>query len=206
VLWLLAVGFAGMALWRLAEAAYGQSGPQGRKASKRVTSLARGVFYGFVCVGVVGLVSGSGGPPSGNSQSKDMTAQLMSHAGGRWLVLLIGLGVVGVGIAMIAGAVRKKFLKQLHLARMSSRTRKIVETLGTVGSTARGIVFGILGVFLVIAAVTFDPKKAQGLDGALRKIAGTPLGPWLLVAVALGLVTFGIYSWCEARWRKVQPG
>jgi hypothetical protein len=186
VLWLLAVGFAGMALWRLAEAAYGQSGPQGRKASKRVTSLARGVFYGFVCVGVVGLVSGSGGPPSGNSQSKDMTAQL--------------------GIAMIAGAVRKKFLKQLHLARMSSRTRKIVETLGTVGSTARGIVFGILGVFLVIAAVTFDPKKAQGLDGALRKIAGTPLGPWLLVAVALGLVTFGIYSWCEARWRKVQPG
>jgi hypothetical protein len=205
VLWLLAVGFAGMALWRLAEAAYGQAGPDGRKASKRVTSLARGLFYGFVCAGVVGLVSGSGGPAPGNSQSKDLTARLMSHVGGRWLVLLIGFGVAAVGIGMVATGVRRKFVKQLRLAQMSSRTRKIVEVLGTVGNTARGIVFGIVGVLLVVAAVTFDPKQAQGLDGALRKIARTPLGPWLLVAVALGLVTFGIYSWCEARWRNVQP-
>ena len=55
-------------------------------------------------------------------------------------------------------------------------------------------------------AVTFDAKKAQGLAGALRKIAATPLGPWLLVAVALGLVTFGVYCCCEARWRKGRPG
>jgi hypothetical protein len=89
---------------------------------------------------------------------------------------------------------------------MSSRTRKVVEALGVVGTTARGIVFGVIGVFLVVAAVTFDPAKAQGLDGALRKLATTPLGPWLLVAVALGLVIFGVYSWCEARWRKIQPG
>jgi uncharacterized protein DUF1206 len=68
------------------------------------------------------------------------------------------------------------------------------------------VVFGVAGVFLVIAAVTFDPKKAQGLDGSLRKIATTPLGPWLLVAVALGLVIFGVYSCCEARWRVVRPG
>lgn len=74
------------------------------------------------------------------------------------------------------------------------------------GGTARGIVFGIVGVFLVVAAATFDANKTQGLDGALRKIAATLLGPWLLVAVALGLVTFGVYSCCEVRWRKVRPG
>jgi hypothetical protein len=206
VLWLLAVGFAGMALWRLAEAAYGQAGPGGRKASRRVTSLARGVFYALVCAGVVGLVAGSGGPAPGNSQSEDLTARLMNHAGGRWLVLLIGLGVVAAGIGMVVTGVRRKFLTQLRLARMSSRTRKIVETLGTVGNTAGGIVIGIVGVLLVVAAVTFDPQKAQGLDGALRRIARTPLGSWLLVAVAVGLVIFGVYSWCEARWRNVQTG
>ncbi len=160
----------------------------------------------MACAGVVGLVSGSGGPAPGNSQSEDMTARLMSHAGGRWLVLLIGLGVVAVGIGMVVTGVRKKFLRQLRLARMSSRTRKIVETVGTVGNTAGGIVVGIVGVLLVVAAVTFDPKTAQGLDGALRRIARTPLGPWLLIAVAVGLVTFGIYSCCEARWRNVQTG
>jgi hypothetical protein len=159
-----------------------------------------------VCAGVVGFVSGSGGPASSNSQSRDLTARLMSHAGGRLLVMLIGLGVAGAGIAMAVGGVRRTFRKHLRLEQMSSRTRGVVEALGVVGTTAGGIVFGVVGVFLVIAAVTFDPGKAQGLDGALRKIARTPLGPWLLVAVALGLVTFGIYSWCEARWRKIQPG
>jgi hypothetical protein len=206
VLWLLAAGFAGLALWRFAEAAYGQAGPGGRTAGKRLASLAYGVFYAFVCAGVAGFVSGSGGPAPGNSQSRDLTARLMSHAGGRWLVLLIGLVVAGAGIAMAVGGVRRTFRKQLRLAQMSGRTRTVVEAVGVVGTTARGIVFAVVGVFLVVAAITFDPGKAQGLDGALRKLATTPLGPWLLVAVALGLVIFGIYSWCEARWRKIQPG
>src|SRR5579859_2750514 len=169
VLWLLAAGFAGMALWRFAEAAYGQAGLGGRTVSKRVASLARGVFYAFVCAGVAGFVSGSGGPASSNSQSRDLTARLMGHAGGRWLVLLIGLVVAGAGIAMAAGGVRRTFRKQLRLSQMSPRSRKVVEALGVVGTTARGIVFGVIGVFLVAAAVTYDAAKAQGLDGALRK-------------------------------------
>ncbi|HZR54912.1 MAG TPA: DUF1206 domain-containing protein [Streptosporangiaceae bacterium] len=98
---------------------------------------------------------------------------------------------------------RRTFRKQLRLAQMSARTCAVVEGLGVVGTTARGAVFGVVGVFLVVATVTFDAAKAQGLDGALRKIATTPLGPWLLVAVALGLVIFGVHSWCEARWRKI---
>ena len=107
---------------------------------------------------------------------------------------------------MAMGAWRKTFVTHLRMARMSPRTREVVTTLGTVGSIARAVVFAVVGVFLVVAAVTFDPAQAQGLDGGLRKLATTPLGPWLLIAVALGLVTFGIYSCCEARWRNVSPG
>jgi Domain of Unknown Function (DUF1206) len=204
-LWLLAVGFAALTVWRLAEAAYGQSGPDGHKARKRLGSLASAVLYGFICGSIVTVLLGVR-QTSGNSQSKDVTAQLMAHTGGRWLVLAIGVGVVVAGIVIIIGAVRKTFAKQLRLTEMSRGTRHVMETLGRVGGTARGIVFCVVGVFLIVAAATFDANKAQGLDGALRKIAETPLGPWLLVAVALGLVTFGVYSCCEARWRKVRPG
>ena len=204
-LWLLAVGFAALTVWRLAEAGYGQSGPDGHKARKRLGSLASAVLYGFICGSIVAFLLGVS-QTSGNSQSKDVTAQLMAHTGGRWLVLAIGVGVVVAGIVIIIGAVRKTFARQLRLTEMSPGTRHVVETLGRVGGTARGIVFGVVGVFLVVAAATFDANKAQGLDGALRKIAATPLGPWLLVAVALGLVTFGVYCCCEARWRKVRPG
>jgi hypothetical protein len=130
----------------------------------------------------------------------------MAHPGGRWLVILIGAGLLVAGVGLAAYGLRRKITRHLALARASARTRKGVEVLGMTGNAARGVVFGIAGVFLVVAGASFDPKKAQGLDGSLRKIATTPLGPWLLVAVALGLVIFGIYSWCEARWRIVRPG
>lgn len=206
VLWLLAAGFAGLALWRLAEAGYGQAGPGGHTAGKRRVSLGLGAFYGFVSAGIVAFILGTGSQSSGDARSQDLTAKVMAHPGGRWLIIGIGIGLFAAGAGLAAYGLRKQFTKVLDTAQMSARTRKAVEFLGTAGNVARGVVFGVAGVLLVIAAVTFDPKEAQGLDGSLRKIATTLLGPWLLVAVALGLVIFGVYSCCEARWRVVRPG
>jgi hypothetical protein len=206
VLWLLALGFAGLAIWRSAEVAYGQGGPGGHAAGKRLASLARAVLYAFICGTVVSFILGTGGTTSGNTQSKDMTARLMAHSGGRWLVALIGIGLAAAGVGLAIYGIRRKFTKHLCMAQMGRRTAKVIKILGVVGYVARGVVFFVAGVFLADAAVSFNPQKAQGIDGSLLKLATTPLGPGLLVAVALGLVIFGIYSGCEARWRQVQPG
>jgi hypothetical protein len=77
-----------------------------------------------------------------------------------------------------------------------------VEALGVIGSVARGIVFATAGVLVVIAAVKFQPSKARGLDRALRELADTSAGPWLLIASAVGLVIFGVYGYAEAKWRR----
>lgn len=205
VLWLLAVGFAGLAIWRFAEAGYGQAGPDGRATGKRLGSLARAVVYAFICGTVVSFILGTGGRASGNKQSKDVTARLMAHSGGRWLVALIGIGLAAAGVALAVHGLRRKFTEHLHMTQMSRRTAKVVTSLGVIGYVARGVVFCVAGVFLADAAVSFNPQEAQGIDGALLKLATTPLGPGLLVAVALGLVIFGVYSGCEARWRQVKP-
>ncbi|MDL4818734.1 DUF1206 domain-containing protein [Actinomadura opuntiae] len=203
MLWVLAAGFAGLALWRFSEAAFGQPVADGRKARKRLASFGRGVFYTGGFITMLNFVLGQGGSSS-NEQSKTYTARAMEHPGGRWLILAIGLGFVAWGIGNVVGAVRRKFLERLNTGQMGRRTRSVVQTLGVVGRAARGIVFGGVGVFLVYAAVTFDADKAKGLDGTLREFAGTPAGPWLLVVVAIGLLVFGAYSFCEARWRKVE--
>jgi Domain of Unknown Function (DUF1206) len=206
VLWLLAAGFAGLALWRVAEAAYGQPGPAGRTAPKRLTSLVLGVLYGVICSVVVDFSLGVGGGASSDTESRSFTARLLALSGGQVLVAVIGVAVAGVGVGMGIYGLRRKFASYLRTAQMSAATRRVVEGLGVAGYLTRGAVFCIAGGFVVDAAVSFDPQKAQGLDGSLRKTAATPLGPWLLVAVALGLVIFGVYSWCEARWRMVEPG
>jgi len=206
VLWLLAAGFAGLTLWRFAEAAYGQAGPGGRTAPKRLVSLALGVLYGCICGIMVDFILGVGRSTSGDTESKSFTARLLAHSGGQVLVILIGVAVAAAGVGVGIYGLRWKFAVYLRTAQMSAPARRVVEWLGITGYVTRGVVFCVASAFLIDAAVSFDPKKAQGLDGSLRKTATTPLGPWLLFAVALGLVIFGLYSWCEARWRVVEPG
>jgi Domain of Unknown Function (DUF1206) len=203
ILWLLVIGFAGMTLWRLSEAAWGSPGADGRKASKRLANLARAVFYALVTFGILKYALGVGQPSSSDTQSQDLTADALKYQGGQVVVALAGVVVVIAGLYVIYRAYKLKFLKHLRMGSASPRTRKVVTRLGQVGGIARGLVFATIGVFLVIAAKDANPKQAKGIDSALRALAHTPLGPWLLVVVAIGLVMFGVYSWCEARWRAV---
>jgi len=206
VLWLLAAGFAGLALWRFAETIYGQAGPGGQAAPKRLASLALGVLYGSVCSVVVDFILGVGGSTSSDTESKSFTARLLAHSGGQVLVAGTGVAAAAVGVGLGVYGLRRTFATYLRTAHMSCPARKVVEGLGVAGYVTRGAVFCVAGAFQIDAAVSFNPQKAQGLDGSLRKTAATPLGPWLLFAITLGLVIFGLYSWCEARWRMVEPG
>lgn len=202
-LWFLVAGFAGMTLWRLSEAVGGSAEPGGRKASKRLANLARAIFYGFVTFGILKYALGIGQPSSSDKQSQDLTAAALKHPGGQAVVVIAGIMIVGAGLYVMYRAYNREFLKHLRMGSASRATRKAVTRLGQIGGTARGFVFAVIGVFLVIAAKDANPHKAKGIDSALRELAKTPLGPVLLVAVALGLATFGVYSCCEARYRAV---
>jgi hypothetical protein len=203
VLWALVAGFAGMALWRLSEAAYGSPGKDGRKATTRLAALARAVVYGLVAYGILKYAIGAGGPKSSDSQSVDLTATAMREPGGRVLVIVIGLALIGAGAYLAYKAWRKDFLQDMTRGRLRAPARRVVEKLGQFGGIARGVVFATAGVFLVVAAAQAKPQEAKGIDSALRTLAATPLGPWLLVLVALGLVMFGVFSCCEAKWLKL---
>jgi Domain of Unknown Function (DUF1206) len=203
LLWLLVIGFAGMALWRLSEALYGGPGADGRKASNRLIAVFKTVLYGFTAFIIMKYALGLGAPKSSNKQSVDLTATAIRQPGGRILVGIVGLVLIGVGAWLAWRAFERKFLAELRTGEMSPQTRKVVTFLGRYGGIARGVVFGAAGLFLLIAAFTANAHKAKGIDATLRAFTKTPAGPWLLVLLAIGLVMFGCYSWAESRWRKV---
>jgi hypothetical protein len=127
----------------------------------------------------------------------------MHQPAGRWLVGIIGLAIVIAGIALIIEGVRAKFMRLLETSRMSPGTRTVVKRLGMIGTTARGAIFALAGVLVVEAAISYQPSKARGLDKALLTLRNQPFGEVLLVIAALGLIIFGVYALCEARWHKV---
>jgi hypothetical protein len=145
----------------------------------------------------------SGAHASQSRQQQDLTAKAMHYPAGQWLVGIVGLVIVIAGAVLVVEGFRRKFMKFLRTAQMSPRTRRVVRLLGTVGTAARGVVFALAGVLVIEAAITHKASQSGGIDKALLTLRNQPFGEFLMLAAALGLLIFGVYGLCEARWRKV---
>lgn len=199
----LAVGFAAYAVWRLVQAFLDrdEEGHDIEGLGKRASFVGRGLIYvGLFLSAMSVLLGGAGG--SGNKEDR-ATAGVLGAPAGRWLVIVIGAAVAGVGLYNGYRAVTRKFEKKLRTGELSRGARRAVVAVGVLGHLARFVVFSIIGWFLIKAAVDFDPKEAVGLDGALAELAQQPYGKWVLGAVAGGILAYGIYAVVESRYRRV---
>ncbi|MFF1360734.1 DUF1206 domain-containing protein [Streptomyces sp. NPDC058297] len=205
LLWLLGAALAGTAVWRLSGAAFGQAGPDGRRANKRAMAAGRAVFYGFVSYSVLSYAAGdkSSGSGASDENSRDVTAKVLDWPAGQWIVAIAGAAVAAAGVWIAVRALRRKFQEHLKMSGMSPKARQVVTVLGVFGGTARGVVFTVAGGFALTAAVQHKAGKAKGMDDTLRSFADTPFGPWLLMFIAVGLMAYGMFSWASARWRKL---
>lgn len=201
----LAAGFAGYALWRFTEAVTGPPDETDRRkaALKRLGYAARGLLYAFFCASAVRLIIWSNrNDPSENVP--DWTGRVLEWPGGRLLVMGVGAAIVGGGLYVGWRGLAKKFRKRLDTHQMSRAERWWTVRLGTIGMAARMVVAVLIGMLLIFAAAHHDPGEAVGIDGALKRLAATSMGPGLLTAVAAGLAAYGVYSLAEARYRRVR--
>jgi hypothetical protein len=132
-----------------------------------------------------------------------LSARVMAHTGGRWAVGLVGAIIVLVGITLVVEGLRLKFMRYFPVGSMSPELRSAIRQLGRIGTVARGLVFALAGFLVVVAAWTYQPAKAGGLDAAMKTLRDQPYGQVLLWAAGIGLMIFGIYGLAEARYRRV---
>jgi hypothetical protein len=198
---LVAIGLGGYALWRFLHAALGH-GPENRDSGfDRLAALGSGLAYALFCALAVQILLGAGG--SGSGHTSKATAGVLGWPGGPWIVGIAGAVFVGVALYQGYRGLTKDFLEDSKTEEMSPKTRKAFESAAMFGHAARAVVFGLVGIFLVKAAIEYDPNKAVGLDGALAKLANQSYGQYLLGVVAAGLVAFGLYSIADARYRRI---
>jgi hypothetical protein len=198
----LALGLAGYALWRLAQAVLDRDGegdgPKG--LVKRGANLAKAGWYGILCGLTVSTLVGNG---SGSGNEQQTTAGVFERPGGRYLVYAAGIAFVGAALFNGYRAVTCKFNKKLKTGEMGDVEETAATSIGVLGYLARFVVFGLVGLFLLEAAWEFDPKQARGLDGALLEVAQRPYGHWLLGSVAIGLLGYAVHCLVQARYRRI---
>lgn len=201
LLWIIVVGLFALALWQLSEAIWGFRGEDGTKRLRhRVTAGVKAVIFGALAISAIGAASGS--TSSDAAQQQQQTSGILSLPFGQFLVIAAGLVVIGVGVGLVVQGIKKKFMDHIDKG-MSARMRSALEKLGVFGYVANGVALALVGAILGYAAITFDPAKATGLDGALRLIVTAPFGRILLTLVALGFLAYGLFAFARARYEDL---
>jgi hypothetical protein len=202
MLLLLCVGFVSYIAWQLLRAVTrrhdeGDMANAGRRLLALGTAL---VYLGFLVTAVRVLVGSPTKSPQSDQDS--WTERLLAAGGGRVVVAVIGVTVIAVGLILFGYAASRKFESPLDTRAMSPAMCRAAAVLGVAGQSARGLVFGIIGGFVLSAALANDASRSKGLDASLRTLAMQRFGAILLSVVALGFLAFGLYSLLDARYRK----
>src|SRR5581483_10316952 len=198
----MVIGLAGYAMWRLVRAGIGH-GTQDRDSSgERIAGAASGLGYVGLSITAVQILIGanSGG---GTNDPVKATAGVLGWTGGTMIVGTIGVILIGVALYQGYCGLSRTFLKDSDTALMSRDVERAFTAIGVFGHLARMVVFGLVGYGLVRAAISYNPRTAIGLDGALGEVARFSYGPILLAIVAAGLIGFALYSIADARYRKI---
>jgi hypothetical protein len=201
---IVAVGFVGFGLWRVVQAFLDTEakGSDAKGYLMRVGYVIVGLSYFALAIFTTRLLLGQDGGSSTDTQ-QSWIARVMAQPFGPWLVGLGGAIVVGVGLYLIYKGYSARFRRELNLDHMSQTETTWAVRVGRLGYAALGIVFAIVGFLIIIAAIRTDPGEARGFEGALQTLAAQPYGPWLLGIVAIGLIAYGLYSFVEARYRRM---
>jgi len=208
VLGMLGAGFIAYAVWRFIQAFAEREDEDGEKGTakkwgKRAGYVGRGLIYASLAFTTVKLLVGAGGGQSQNAKAQQTTATVLDWPAGRWLVGIGGLCLIGAGLWNAYRGLKKKFEDKWRTGEMSETSQKWGGRAGLVGHLARAVVFTLIGIFVIKAALEYDPNEAIGLDGALQKVADAPYGPYLLGLTAAGLLCYALYCLVDARYRDV---
>ncbi len=201
---LIAFGLVGYVLWRLIQAIAdpGNIGKDTKGILTRLGYFFSGIVYAGVATNAAFLAIGSSS--SEGKSKQDWTAIVLAQPFGRWLVGIAGAVTIGIGFWRIYQAYKTKFRQQLNLNELSLQQKNFLVNISRIGIGARGIVFVMIGFFILQAAHQYNPEKVRGLDGALFTLTQQPFGKLLLAMMALGLISYAVYLLMQARYRRIK--
>jgi uncharacterized protein DUF1206 len=198
----VAAGLAGYAIWGVIRAVLDplQRGHTPVGIAQRFGYATSAIAYAALLAATVAFLTGTAAHVA---PARDWSIGLLARPFGAWIVGLVGAcWIFGSGLPQIVQGWRADFARDLSLERVGAGERRWAMRLGRAALVARGLVFTIIGLLLVAAALHRNPRGEGGLDGALLTLTHHSFGRLLLGAAGAGLMAFGVYSAMCARWMR----
>jgi hypothetical protein len=191
---LLALLALGLAAFVLLQFVLGLLDPEHRgerqtakRRAMRLGYLLNGALHSILVGEAVWRLLGLGGAADGGHSQAVWTARAMALPLGRW-------------IFQWYLAVSRTKIDSVDLSQ--TKLRGLIIALGTCGFLARGVLFGLIGAFLIDAARRYNTADATGIAGALGALKRQEYGHWLLGVVAAGLICYGLFQILKEPFRK----
>lgn len=202
LLGLVGVGLVGFGAWRWVQAILAPGSElTGLKAvGKRIAHAASGTAHLLLAWTAFRMLQGQGGK---GASAQEWTARFLNAPFGQWLVMAAGVAIIIAGLMLWFRAYQAKFRKHLRLEEMSPTEEKWAMLSGRIGYAARGTVWALIGFFLLQAGMHLNSREVRDVKGVLNALLNQPAGPWMLGAVAAGLVAYAVHMFVAARYRKV---
>lgn len=167
--------------------------------TSRSLTIIKAVAYGSIGVQAMNIVLRNRRPsPTGGAESA--AQQVLSFPLGDVALVLIGIGIVIYACAQLRMVWLGGVDDDVDVARIRREAAWLLP-FGRLGTGARSVILLLIGGTLLWAGWSHHPQDADGYGEALRFIAS--LHPVLLAAVGAGLLCFGVYEGCQARYAKL---
>lgn len=205
ILIIFIIGAVGHGIWNILRGAadVDNAGKNWQGIIKRCLAVGVGFFYLFLAWTTWTIILSAQIEAGNGAIQKTLTAVLLAFPLGALLVALIGLIVIGAGVHECYSGVTGKFQDAFRLRELKGVNRLFFIALGFLSFLARGLIFGLIGYFFIMAAIDANANEAVGIDGALLTLSQSYFGKTILFVTAAGLVCHGILSLYEARYRRI---
>ena len=205
LLWVVLVGIISYSIWGIVRAVLDplDKGHDLKGLLTRVGFLVSALGYAILAFYTYGYITGKSQSANG-SQTQKYIGLIMAMPWGRWAIGILGLIVLAVGLYQIYLGFTAGFDRQFRTYTLTPEELKLVTDIGRFGTSARGVVFAVVGSLIVLAGYQSNPSQPIGMDAALATLLHQPYGIWLLGVVAAGLIAFGFYSMLSALWFRLK--
>ncbi|MDX5423574.1 MAG: DUF1206 domain-containing protein [Hymenobacteraceae bacterium] len=206
--WLLgivAVGLACYTLWRFIQGFQDteSEGTDAKGIAKRARYIFSGLVYGALAYAAASLALGNGSGGGGGDTRQTLVQELLQQPFGQWLVGILAVGTMLIGLYQIYYGWSEKYQKKVQSGGLKNDIEHTMIRAGKIGYVARGVVWLIIGYMFLQAALEANPQEAGGSAKAFQFLESSAYGSFLLGAVAIGLVCYGVFMFMRAKYQPV---